>query len=69
MPLDEDSLRYVNNAAVANLTATSGSTDDTIADVGGTYNQTVLNNNFRDLAAKVNAILAALRANGIIELD
>lgn len=52
--------------AVANLTATVGTADGTLADVGATFNQATLNNNFRDLADKVNAILVELRKAGII---
>lgn len=54
-------------SAIANLTDNSGGTaDDTIADVEATYTEATLANNFADLAAKVNAILAALRGAGII---
>jgi predicted RecA/RadA family phage recombinase len=53
--------------AIASLTDNSGGTaDDTIAAIGGTYSQTEVRNAVADLAAKVNAILAALRAQGII---
>lgn len=53
-------------AAVPNLTAASGTADGTVADVGGSFSQTTLNNNFQDLATKVNALLAALRTAGIL---
>ena len=54
-------------SAIANLTDNSGGTaDDTIADVEAVYTEATLANNFADLAAKVNAILAALRGAGII---
>ena len=53
-------------AAITDLTAASGTGDNTVADVGGSFSQTTLNNNFQDLAAKVNAILAALRTAGIL---
>jgi len=56
----------VLQAAIADLTAASGTADDTVADVGASFNQTTLNNNFKDLATKNNAILAALRNAGII---
>ena len=57
-------------AAVArhSLTALSmavGTGDDTVADVGTAFNQTTLNNNFRDLANKVNAIRTILVNVGI----
>lgn len=54
-------------AAVASLTdSTTGTADATVADVGATFSQATLNNNFADVTAKINAILAALRAHGII---
>jgi uncharacterized tellurite resistance protein B-like protein len=52
--------------AIADLTAASGTADGTVADVTASHDQTILNNNFQDLATKVNAILAALRTAGII---
>jgi hypothetical protein len=53
--------------AVTNLSNSFGTGDDTIADVTGTYNQTILNNNFRDLSDKINAILTALKStHGLI---
>lgn len=52
--------------AVADLTNVNGVGDGTIADVGAAFSQATLNNNFRDLSDKVNAILAALRAAGVI---
>lgn len=51
---------------VANLAATVGTADGTIADVGAAFNQANLNDNFRDVADKLNAVLAALRTAGII---
>lgn len=54
-------------SAIASLTdSTTGTADGTLADVGAAFAQATLNNNFADLAAKVNAILAALRAHGLI---
>lgn len=54
-------------SAIADLTDNSGGTaDGTIADVEAIYTEATLANNFADLAAKVNAILAALRGAGII---
>lgn len=52
--------------AVADIVATVGTADGTLADVGGAFNQTTLNNNFRDLADKLNALLAECRKAGII---
>lgn len=53
-------------ASIASLTAASGTADNTVADVGAAFSQATLNNNFADLAAKVNAILVELRKAGII---
>lgn len=47
-------------AAITQLTAATGTTGDTVADVGGAFNQTTLNNNFKVLADKINALIAAL---------
>jgi hypothetical protein len=55
-----------DEVAVASLTAASGTADDTIADVGASFNQATLNNNFKDLATKLNALLVECRKAGII---
>lgn len=47
------------------LTAATGTASDTIADVTGTFSQSVLNNNFKSQADKINAIIAALDTAGI----
>lgn len=52
--------------AVPDLVVSVGTSDGTIADVGAAFNQTTLNNNFRDLADKLNALLAECRKSGII---
>jgi hypothetical protein len=51
---------------VAALTAASGTADGTVADVGSSFNQTTLNNNFQDLATKINEIRTSLRSAGIM---
>jgi hypothetical protein len=56
----------VQASAIADLAVSVGTADGTIADVGGAFNQTTLNNNFRDLADKYNTLLAACRGAGII---
>ena len=48
-----------SNTPVA-LTAATGTGSDTIADVGAAFTQATLNNNFKALADKINAILAVL---------
>lgn len=53
-------------AAVAALTNANGTGDNTIADVGAAFSQTTLNNNFRDLSDKVNAIITALKNAGLM---
>jgi hypothetical protein len=57
-------------AAVArqSLTALSmlvGTGDDTVTDVGTAFNQATLNNNFRDLVDRINAIRTILVNVGI----
>ena len=59
--------KSVNQAAIDDLTAATGTADGTVSDVGGAFNQTTLNNNFKELATTTNSILAALRGAGIIE--
>lgn len=51
----------VTRGAEAELTdSTTGTADDTLADVGASFNQSTLNNNFADLAAKVNYLIRRL---------
>jgi len=52
--------------SVADLTQGPGTADGTVVDVSATFNQGTLNDNFKDLSTKINAILAALRSAGII---
>jgi hypothetical protein len=54
----------VGRQAITALTAASGTADNTVADVGAAFNQTTLNNNFKDLASKVNEIITILKAFG-----
>jgi hypothetical protein len=42
------------------LTAATGTASNTIGDVGGSFNQTTLNNNFKSLAAKVNELITLI---------
>lgn len=70
MPVfDEDEFRMVPSGAIADLAHTVGTADGTVADVGAAFNQGTLNDNFRELSTKVNAILAALREANIIAQD
>lgn len=47
------------------LTASFGTADNTIADVGATHNQTTLNDNFKDLATKYNLLRDIVRRHGL----
>lgn len=53
-------------SAIPNLTDAFGTADGTVADVGAAFAQGTLNDNFQELSTKVNAILAALRAHGLL---
>ena len=55
----------IKRTGINALTAATGTASDTIADVTGTFSQTVLNNNFKSQAEKINAIIAALDTAGI----
>ncbi len=46
-----------SNPTATTLTAASGTSDGTVADVGGAFNQTTLNNNFQDVATAINALI------------
>jgi hypothetical protein len=60
-------LQLVNQGTVSDLTdSTTGTPGGTIADVGAAFSQTTLNDNFASLTAKVNAILDALQAAGMV---
>ena len=61
-----DAAQFVTATAITDLTMTVGTADGTVADVGSSFSQTTLNNNLRDIGEKVNAILAALRAAGVV---
>lgn len=51
-----------NLGAITALTdSTTGTANDTLSDVGGAFSQATLNNNFADIAAKLNAIIAYLK--------
>lgn len=66
MPYDFSKNAWATGPAITSLTHSVGTADDTVADVGGSFNQTTLNNDLRDLSAKINAILVALRDAGVI---
>ena len=43
-----------------------GAATDTLSDVGSAFSQSVLNNNFASLSAKVDALIAALKRHGLM---
>ena len=55
-----------SGSAIVSLTHAVGTGDDSVADVGATFVQATLNNNFRDITDKIEEILVALRTAGII---
>ena len=53
--------------ALTSLTSNSpGIASDSLSDVGTTFSQSILNNNFASLAAKVDALIAALKRHGLM---
>ena len=55
-------------SAIADLTDNSGGTaSDTIAAIGAVYDQAEVRNAVASLAAKVNALIAALEATQVID--
>jgi hypothetical protein len=56
-------------AAVVHLTDSSGGTaSDTLAAITGSYVEATIENTVASLAAKINAILSALEAHGLIKV-
>lgn len=53
-------------AAIVSLTNANGTGNNALEDVTATPTQAAINNNFRDCSDKINAILVALRAHGLI---
>jgi hypothetical protein len=53
-------------AIVSLADGTTGTASNTVADVGPTYSQAQLDNNFAALTAKVNALIAALKRYGLL---
>lgn len=47
--------------------STGGAVDGTLADVTGSFNQGILNNNFADVASRINALRTALLNLGLIK--
>jgi len=53
-------------SAITSLVAASGTADGTVADVTGSFDQGILNDNFKELVTNVDLILVALRTHGLI---
>jgi len=68
MPIIGPELEFKSQvAAIASLTDNSGGTaSDTLAEITGTYTEATMENAVASLAAKINALLAALRSAGIL---
>lgn len=67
---DEDDLMIVPAAAaIPDITGLQGTPNSVLVDVTGTPTQAAINDNFADVAAKINGILAALRAANILPED
>lgn len=49
------------------LTHSVGTADGTVDDVGAAFNQTTLNNNFKELSSRYNALRSALVSLGLIK--
>lgn len=49
--------------------STTGTADGTLADVGGAFSQATLNNNFADIAAKINALVEACARGPMVVED
>lgn len=60
--------QLVYSTPIVALTGSFGTTGDAIADVTASFDQSILNNNFRALEDKYNALHAALLSAGIIKI-
>lgn len=66
MPFDPSKNKQVVAAANADTTITVGTPAAALVDVGATFDQTKLNNNFATVGTELNEVKAALRAAGIL---
>lgn len=55
-----------NYGAIPDITGATGTANGAIEDVTGTPTQSAINNNFKECADKINAILAVMRNAGFI---
>lgn len=54
-------------AAIVSLTnSTGGSTDDDVSDVGASFNQTTLNNNFAEVTVKINDLITRMETANLL---
>lgn len=60
--IDNNTATKPEVTALTNLTGAFGTTGNAIVDVTAAFSQSILNDNFRRLEDKVNAIIAALKA-------
>lgn len=56
----------VESADYGALTHAVGTADGTVADVGGAFNQTTLNDNFKEITTKLASIRSVLQAHGLM---
>jgi len=50
-------------SSITSLSVSVGTADATVADVGAAFSQSTLNNNFRDVADKINELITAYNTN------
>lgn len=62
----EELFKVNQQAAIVSLTAAVGTGDDALVAVSGSGDDTTINNNFQDLADKIEEILVAIRAYDVI---
>lgn len=56
----------IAETAIVSLTAASGTANNVVVDVTASPTQALINDNFKDVASKINEILVELRKAGII---
>ncbi len=53
-------------ASLTPLASSAGVASNTLGDVGASFSQSAINNNFASLSAKVDALIAALKLHGLM---
>ena len=56
----------VSQTAPTSITGQTGTAGSVIADVGSSFTQATLNSNFRVVSDKINAVITALKAAGVM---